>query len=342
MIVYIIRRLCLLPIVLFGTTVLIFCILQIVPAYQRVFAYVPNPVKITEAEINELIDHYGLDDPIIIQYVNWLKRVFHGNLGWSQTAQMPVFEAIIKFFPVTFEVVIYAFLPTVMVGIWLGTLSATKHNTPVDHIARVISTVGWSLPTFTFGIIILMVFYGVFGLFPPERLSNWAQAMVDSAGFIRYTRLNTVDALLNGQFKVFLDALRHMLGPILTLSYVMWALILRIMRSSMLETLRKDYVITARAKGLEEKVVTKKHARRNALLPVVTTAGEMVLWLINGDVIAETIFNYKGIGFWAARAAVRLDIPAILGIALVTGFVLVFVNLVIDILYSILNPEISL
>ncbi len=342
MIAYIIRRFALIPIVLFGATILIFSILQMIPPYQRVFAYITTPVRVKEAEIDELISRYGLDDPLPIQYFNWLNRVFHGDLGWSQSAKMPVADAIIQFFPATLELALYAFLPTIMVGIWLGVLSATHHNNPIDHITRIISITGWSFPTFVFGIFVLMIFYGGLDWLPPERLSNWASEIVNSGTFIRYTHLNTVDALLNGKIHIFLDSLRHMIAPILTLSYVMWALILRIMRSSMLETLRKDYVTTARAKGLKEKIVINKHAKRNALLPVVTVGGESVLWLFNGDVIAETVFNYKGIGFWAAKAAVRLDVPAILGIALLTGLILVFTNLVIDISYAYLNPEVKL
>jgi len=342
MIAYILRRLALIPVVLFGASILVFSILQMVPPYQRVFAYVTDPVRIKTAEIEQLIKRYGLDDPLPVQYANWLKRLSHGNLGWSQTAKMPVAQAIAQFFPATLELALFAFLPTVALGIWFGVVAAVRHGTTIDYVIRTMAIIGWSFPTFIVGVLILMVFYGEFHLFPPERLSLWAVQTVGSANFISYTHLNTVDALLNLRFDIFLDALRHLIAPVLTLSFVMWALILRIMRSNMLDTLQKDYVAVARAKGLPENTVIRKYAVRNALLPVVTIAGEMALWLINGDVVAETIFNYKGIGFWAANAAMRLDIPAILGITLTSSFLLVFINLVVDVCYTFLDPQVRM
>jgi peptide/nickel transport system permease protein len=188
----------------------------------------------------------------------------------------------------------------------------------------------------------LMIFYANLHWFPPGRLSDWAQQVVLSPGFHHYTTLITFDSLLNGRFDVFLDALRHMVLPILTLSYISWATFLRVTRGSMLETLRTEYVTTARAKGLPEHDVIYKHARPNAMLPVVTLAGITIVGLLGGVVITETVFNYPGIGSAAAQAASQLDVVTVLGFALFTGFILIVANLVVDVLYAFVDPRVRL
>jgi peptide/nickel transport system permease protein len=197
-----------------------------------------------------------------------------------------------------------------------------------------------------------MIFYGLVyrhlpplfeGWFSPGRLSEWAKVIVrDPAQFTTYTGLITIDALLNGQWRVFWDALGHLILPVIALSFANWATLQRVMRSSMLETLRQDYVMTARAKGLEEKTVIAKHARRNALIPVVTLVGFVVVGLLGGVVITETIFNYPGLGNWAAAAAVQLDIPSVLGFVLFGTTLLIVVNLLVDLVYVIVDPRIRL
>jgi peptide/nickel transport system permease protein len=188
-----------------------------------------------------------------------------------------------------------------------------------------------------------MIFYGFLtGFLPPGRLSVRMDLLVNVAPFIRYTHINTIDAILNLNGAVLLDALRHLVLPVITLSVVNVAFIMRLMRSSMLESLGKGYVLTARAKGLAERVVVNKHARRNALIPVITVSGYLFAALANGVVITETIFNYKGLGWWAWQSAINLDIPAILGFALFNAVLFVLVNLVVDILYTRVDPRVRL
>jgi peptide/nickel transport system permease protein len=206
----------------------------------------------------------------------------------------------------------------------------------------VFAIVGWSFPTFVFALLLLLVFYAKTGWFPPGRLSDWANMVVLSPDFTRYTQLNTIDALLNLRLDVFVDALRHMLLPVFTLCYVQWAMLLRLTRSSMLESLRQDYMYTARAKGLPESVVINLHARRNALLPVVTVGGLTVVGLISGVVVTETIFNYPGLGSAAAQAAASLDVLTVLGVVLLTAGMLIIANLVVDVLYAFLDPRVRL
>ncbi|HHV62630.1 MAG TPA: ABC transporter permease [Firmicutes bacterium] len=342
MVNYIIRRLLLLPLVIFGVTIMIFGLMQLLSPYQLVSTYIRSPEELRNQDLDALVKKYHLDDPFYIRYGRWLNNLAHGNLGWSESANMTVNEAIASRFPATLELVLFAVIPVVFGGILLGSFCAVHHNDPYDHAARIFAIVGWSLPDFVFGLIVLMFFYGVLGWFPPGRLSTWADQIVMSKAFIRYTGMNTVDAILNGNWAVFWDAIRHLIAPTITLAYLWWAFIMRITRSSMLDVFNKDYVTTARAKGLPESVVIKKHVRRNALIPVATVAGLMVLGLLGGVVIIESVFDYKGIGLLTATAAQQLDYPTVLGTTMFYGMLLVIINLVVDILYAFIDPRVRL
>ena len=192
------------------------------------------------------------------------------------------------------------------------------------------------------GLLILMIFYGVLRWLPPGRLSVWADDIVFSGSFHRYTGFNTIDTLLNGQWKIFWDAIRHLIGPVVTLAYLSWAFLLRLTRSSMLEVLNTDYVRTARAKGLPERMVIKRHVRRNALIPVVTVAGLMIIGLLGGAMIVETVFDYKGLGLLTVTAAQRLDYTCLLGVTMFSTALLVLANLVVDVLYAYIDPRVRL
>jgi peptide/nickel transport system permease protein len=164
--------------------------------------------------------------------------------------------------------------------------------------------------------------------------------VIQSASFIQYTHMHTIDALLNLRLDIFFDALRHLFLPILTLAYLNWAYLMRLTRSSMLDILRKDYITTARAKGLHEDRIIKKHALPNALIPVVTVGALMVIGLLNGVVITETIFNFPGMGSFLAVSALSLDVVSVLGVTMLGCFILVLGNLIVDILYGVIDPRI--
>jgi peptide/nickel transport system permease protein len=187
-----------------------------------------------------------------------------------------------------------------------------------------------------------MIFYANLRWFPPGRVSDWVTQQIANGTFKQITYLMTVDALLNGRIDIFIDSLKHMILPIITLSYINWATFLRVTRSSMLETLRQEYVTTARAKGLAERDVINKHARPNALIPVATLAGFQVVSLLGGVVITETVFTYPGIGSAAAAAASQLDVVTTLGFALFNGFVLIVANLIVDVVYGFIDPRVRL
>ena len=337
---YIVRRLLLLIPVLFGVTLFIFGITMLFSPTARAMLFIRDPKQL--ANIPALIELYGLDQPFVVQYGNWIGQVFQGNLGYSKIVSMPVGDAIVNFLPATLELAIFATPLIILAGILLGTTAAAHKDKPLDHGTRVVAILGWSLPTFWLGLMLIMIFYGfITGFLPPGRLSVQMDLLVSAAPFVRYTRINTIDAILNLNGPVLLDALRHLVLPVITLSVVNVAFIMRLMRSSMLESLGKGYILTARAKGLSERVVNK-HARRNALIPVITVSGYLFAALANGVVITETIFNYKGLGWWAWQSAINLDIPAILGFAMFNAFLFVLVNLVVDILYTRVDPRVRL
>jgi dipeptide transport system permease protein len=338
---YIVRRLLLVIPVLFGVTILIFTVLQSFSPEERATLYITNNNQL--ANIQAIIERYSLNEPVWVQYGTWINQVFHGNLGWSRVVSQPVVEAIFNFLPATLELALFATPLIIFGGIYLGSKAAAHKDRFIDHTTRFGAIVGWSLPTFWLGLMLLMIFYGYFsGLFPPERLGVESSIIVNSAGFTRYTHLNTIDAILNGNAKVLFDSLRHLVLPVITLTVVNIAFIMRLMRSSMLESLGKGYILTARAKGLDENTVVNRHARRNALIPVLTVSGFIFAAIVNGVVITETIFNYKGLGWWTWQSAIRLDIPSVLGFALFNAVLFVLTNLVVDLLYARLDPRVRL
>ena len=350
---YIIRRLLLVPLLLFGVTLLIFGMLQFLSPIERTALYVRDMPK-NDNQIPALIRRYGFDKPVYVQYWTWLVGkvdkasgvreggILYGNFGYSRSANVTVVELIKRRFPNTLDLTIWAIAPMILIGIWMGVQAAVNHNGFIDQAARIFSIIGTSFPTFVFGLLMLLIFYANLHWFSPGRLSDAYTQVVDSDAFKHYTSLLTFDALLNGRFDIFLDALRHMFLPILTLSYINWATFLRVMRGSMLETLRMEYVTTARAMGLPERDVIFKHAQPNALLPVLTLAGFSIVGLLGGVVITETVFNYPGIGAAAARAAVSLDVVAMLGFALFNGLILIVANLVVDVMYAFVDPRVRL
>ena len=350
---YIIRRLLLVPVLLAGITLIIFGMLQLLGPVERSALYVVDFPK-NDRQIEGVIRKYGLDQPFFVQYWRWLTGVvdpvsgereggiLYGDFGYSRTASQDVIDIIKNRFPNTLDLALWTVYPMLAVGIWMGVKAAVKQNKFFDQAARMYSIVGTSFPTFVFGLLLLMLLYANLQWFLPGKMSDWVNQLIYAGEFRQYTRLLSIDALLNLRFDIFWDALRHMIMPVITLSYISWATFVRVTRSSMLETLRMDYVTTARAKGLKEKDVINKHARPNAMLPVVTMMGGSIVGLLGGVVITETVFNYPGIGKAAADAAAQLDVVTILGLAIFTGLILILSNLVVDVLYAFIDPRVRL
>ncbi|MFQ6102059.1 MAG: ABC transporter permease [Anaerolineae bacterium] len=353
MVNYVIRRLLLVPLILFGVTVLIFGMLQFLSPVERSALYVRD-IPRNERVLQGVIKTYGLDQPIYIQYWKWLVGtrdprtggirggILRGDFGYSRTASQPVADLIKRRFPATLELTLWAVVPVVSGGVILGVIAAINHNKLIDHLARVFGIVGWSFPDFVFGLLVLMFFYAKLRWLPPGRVSDWANQVIMSPEFHNYTQMITIDALLNLRFDIFLDALRRLVLPVITLSYLWWALQMRVTRSSMLETLRQDYITTARSKGLNERVVINRHALPNALMPVVTLGGNMVVGLLGGVIIVETVFDYHGMGSAFATAAVQLDMITVLAFTLLNGLIMIVAYVFVDVLYAYIDPRVRL
>jgi peptide/nickel transport system permease protein len=289
-----------------------------------------------------------------VQYWHWLVGqkdpltgkmiggILLGQLGYSRSMSMEVRDVIATRFPATIELTLLTLIPIIGIGVWLGVVAAVNHNKPIDQLARIFSILAHSLPSFVLALLALMVFYVGLGWFPPGRVSDWANAVIHSAAWHNYTYLLTIDSLLNGRVDIFLDALRHLFLPVLVLSLISWATYVRVTRSSMLETLRQEYVTTARAKGVKEQNVIKGHARPNALIPVATLGGLTAAGLLGGAVLTETVFDYPGIGQAAGAAAAQLDVIAVLSFTLLAGLILILANLIVDVLYAFLDPRVRL
>jgi len=332
------KRLAFLPLVMFGVTALLFLCLQHLSPEMRASLYIKDPRQLSQLE--SVIEKYGLRKPVYVQYGIWLKQLAHGDLGYSETAKMPVAEAIMSFFPATFELTLVAFFPIIIVGVFFGVLSAVYRDKFIDHVSRFVAITGYSLPSFVLGLLLLMVFYGRLHMFPPGRYSLDTDTLLQAGNFHHWTGLLSLDCVLNGQWSAALDVLSHLVLPAATLLYIEVALLLRITRSSMLEELTKDYIRTARAKGLPERVIIRKHALANALIPVVTLSSLLFISLLGGVVITETVFDFPGIGHWGVQAAEQLDIAGVLGSALLAAFLFVCANLVSDMLYAVVDPRI--
>jgi len=321
---------------------MIFSLVLFLSPSERVAVFVSSSDAMQNVSLDELIKRYGLDQPFYVQYKNWLQGILTGKLGWSNSAGMPISEALALRIPATIELLLTGQLIVFFGGIFLGTIAAREHNRFSDHFIRISTTIGISLPEFVVSLFLLILFYVRFDLFPPGRLGLAATDVVYSDSFFNYTGLHLFDALLNNRFDVFADALRHLVLPSIAYSLGGLAATVRLMRSSLLENLSKGYVDTARIKGLSDKAVLNKHVRRNAMLPLITFTGMRVPVLLSGSVVVETIFDYPGMGLFIVTAAQGLDFPAIIAASLAVSIIIIISNLAVDVLYTILNPVIRL
>ena len=331
---YLVSRLALTAILALLSTLVIFLIGNMVPG-DPVLAQLGDIAASNPVVVAEWRARYGLDLPIWHRYWIFLTGLFQGDLGMSIASQRPVLEDIASYAPATLELATISFILALLVGIPLGILAAVWRDSWVDNLARVVSLVGVSAPTFWLAFVVLAIFYGGLEIAPgPGRLDPIAFPPP------RVTGLMLIDTLLAGDWETFRDAAAHLVLPSVVLAAATLGLITRTTRASMLESIQQDYVRVARAKGLSSYRVIMGHVLPNALIPVVTLGGLAYANLLAGAVMTETIFSWPGLGRYTFRSAVTLDLPAIMGITLIVALVYLLVNLLVDLSYAYLDPRV--
>ena len=329
---YLLRRLVGFAAVMIGISIITFGISHLVPADPAVVALGDHA---TDAQIEAFREKYGLNKPVPEQYWIYVTNLLQGDLGISLRTRRPVAADLHDFFPATFELSLTALILSILIGIPAGVMSATARNRLPDHVVRIISLIGGSIPIFWLGLILIGFFYGRLGWLPGgARIDKFIPAPPHITG------LFTVDSLLAADYKAFWSSVHHLVLPALALGYFSTAIISRMMRSSMLEVLNHQYVLSAKARGLRQGRVIWRHAARNALIPTVTTIGVTFGSLLSGAVLTETIFSWPGLGRYATNSAINLDFPAVMGVTLLAALVYTVANLVVDVGYHWLDPRI--
>ncbi len=311
MLSYIVRRLLLMVVTLFGVSVAIFLLLRIVPGNIADILF-DSAGLIDPAEKQKIVADLGLDLPLPLQYWQWLNGLLHGDLGFSYVSEKPVIDEILPRIPITARLAGLAMTFAICAGVPLGVISAVRQNTKLDYALRVLSLSGLSMPSFWLGLLILMACVRWFGTIPiydraPETFGAWFAMLAIPAAAVGFRSS---------------------------------ALIMRLTRSSMLEVLRQDFVRTAKSKGLSDTAVTYDHALRNAVLPVITTIGVETAFLFGGLIVTETVFNIPGVARFLVEAIRWRDYPMVQNLVMFIAVVVVTVNLIVDLLYMLVDPRI--
>ena len=317
--------------VLLGVSIVVFFMVRAIPGDP---AQILLGQQATQAQVEQVRENMGLDKPIFIQYGLYLKDAVRGDLGNSLLTGRPVTTELLVRLPATFELTAFAMLVAVLVGVPVGVIAAVRQYSLLDKITSVLALTGISMPIFWLAMILVVIFGVNLELLPfPGRLSS-------TTAITSITGLVLVDSLLTLNFAGFWDGLLHLIMPALALGTIPMAVIMRMTRSSMLEVMNEDYVRTARAKGVVPWRVVSKHALRNAMLPTVTVIGLQVGLLMGGAIITETIFSWPGIGLYAYQSVSSRDYASIQGVVLYGALLFVLVNLLVDILYAVLDPRV--
>jgi peptide/nickel transport system permease protein len=315
-----------------GITFVTFFVSQVIPIDPAAAALGENA---REEQIREFRERYGLDRPLLVQYGLYLKRLLQLDLGRSLRTGRPVAEDLKEFFPATLELALSAFLVALVLGLPAGVWAALRQNRPPDLLIRLLALLLGSTPVFFLAIFLLDLLHRKMGLLPgPGRLDPFLIPPPVVTGMV------TLDALLARDWTAFRDALAHLVLPAFVLGSASAALLARMTRAAMLEVLSQDYIRTTWAKGLSERQVVLRHALKNAALPVLTLLGGLLGGLLSGAVLTETIFSWPGLGRYVTQSATSLDFPAVMGVTLLVGVVYSLLNLLVDLLYALLDPRI--
>jgi len=329
---FVLKRLALVAPTFLGITLLVFSLIRMIPG---------DPVEALSGErgmdparYTRLIHEFGLDRPLPVQYGEYVWKAVHGDLGLSTVTHESVFREFIARFPATIELSLCAILIALLLGLPAGIIAAVKRNTVWDYSVMGASLTGFSMPIFWWGLLLILTFSVTLGWTPVSGRIAIQFDIPPVTGFM------LIDSLLSSDKGAFKSAVSHLILPSIVLGTIPLAVIARMTRSSMLEVLREDYVRTARAKGASSVRIVGIHALRNALIPVITTVGLQVGTLLGGAILTETIFSWPGIGHWLVDAIGHRDYPAVQGGLLMSASVIIGVNLLVDVMYGVINPRI--
>jgi dipeptide transport system permease protein len=332
MIRFLLTRLSLIVPTFLGITLLAFVLIRLVPG---------DPIEtlagergMDQARHEALRKEYGFDKPLLVQYAVYIGHVLHGDLGRSLITHEPVLSEFRSLFPATVELALCAIAFALPIGLGAGMLAAVRRNSIFDHGVMGISLTGYSMPIFWWGLLLILLFSVKLDLTPVSGRISDLYFVEPVTGFM------LIDSLLSDQDGAFLSAVSHLILPSIVLGTVPLAVVARMTRSSMLEVLGEDYIRTARAKGLPAWRVIGLHALRNALIPVVTVIGLQISVLFTGAILTETIFSWPGVGKWLIESINRRDYPVLQGGTLLIGTMVMTVNLIVDLLYGLINPRI--
>jgi len=329
---YVLKRVLMVIPVMIGVSIIVFCLM-------RVFSPDPAPIVLGQHATQESIAAWrqsnGLDAPVVSQYFTYIKGALHGDLGVSYYTKSSVAKEIGARFPATIELAVAAIIFASVFGILLGVIAAVKKNSIFDAASTLFALIGVSIPIFWLGILFIMFFSGYLHLLPSGGRINVLLEPTHVTGFYM------IDSVLQGNWEAFGDATRHIILPALALGMYSMAIITRMTRSTMLETLGQDYIRTARAKGISEMKVIGKHALRNSLIPVTTVIGLQFGALLGGALLTESVFSWPGIGKFTVDSILKSDFPIVQGIVLLVAVIFVVINLAADLGYAFLDPRIK-
>jgi len=329
---YLLGKLALIVPTVFGITLAAFAFVRLLPG-DPILA-MAGERGVSPERYAELVERFGFNRPYILQYFDYIANVLHGDFGISLSTKRPVFAEFLALFPATLELAVVAMVIAILIGIPAGIFAAVKRGSWFDQATMGVALTGYSMPIFWWGLLLIIFFSGYLGWTPVSGRIGLQFFFKPVTGFM------LIDSLLSGRPGAFASAVSHLILPAIVLATIPLAVIARQTRSAMLEVLGEDYVRTARAKGLAPRRVIGLHAFRNALIPVVTTIGLQVGTLMAGAILTETIFSWPGIGKWMIDAIGKRDYAVVQSGLLIIALIVMAVNLVVDVLYAVINPRI--
>lgn len=321
--------------IMFGVAIVVFMFIRLTPG-DPVDIMLGDSGTVTTGEMEQLRSEFHLDEPLHIQLWLFLKDAVRGDLGYSYVLKLPVTTLIAERLPATIELALGALFFSLIIAFPIGILSAVKQNSLLDRLSMGGSFLGISMPGFWLGIILILFFSVRLGWLPVQGRIDFDAQLQEVTGFY------VLDSIITRNKEALVSSLKHLVLPSIALGAAVTAIVARVLRSSMLETLRSDYVTLARSKGASETSVVMKHALRNALIPTVTVVGLQVGILLGGNMIIETVFSWPGLGSMVVDAIFNRDFPLVQGSVMIYAFIFVMANLIVDLLYTYLNPKITL